>query len=100
MSIASVVTGGFGSFGSIGLVVTFGYGIGTPPIPPPPAPTVTIQRTFPTFNTGVASGPVYDGRLDRDLMLAALQQQDEEFLLLIAMIMNTEHHLSIVEEWQ
>lgn len=32
MSIGTVVTGGFGSFGSIGDVVTFGFGIGSAPV--------------------------------------------------------------------
>jgi hypothetical protein len=32
MAIADIVTGGFGSFGSIGEVVTFGFGIGEAPI--------------------------------------------------------------------
>lgn len=33
MSIASVVTGGFGSFGSVALVVTAGYSIGSILVP-------------------------------------------------------------------
>lgn len=37
MSIATVVTQGYGSFGSVSAVVLFGYSIGEAP-PPPPAP--------------------------------------------------------------
>lgn len=32
MSIAAIVTGGFGSFGSIGEIVTFGYDVGAAPV--------------------------------------------------------------------
>ena len=38
MSISSVVSEGFGSFGTVALVITSGFGTGATPPAPPPAP--------------------------------------------------------------
>ena len=47
MSIATVITEGFGSFGSIPLVVTMGYAIGDSPIPPDPPAVSNASGGFP-----------------------------------------------------
>lgn len=54
MSIATVITGGFGSFGSVNLVITDGYSAGDAPPEPTPDPVIgrrrrtrRYRRTFP-----------------------------------------------------
>lgn len=57
MTIAQVVTRGYGSFGSVNLLPTWGYGVAVAPIIPVPS----VPRSIPRITQPRASG-AYTGR--------------------------------------
>lgn len=86
-SIASVVTMGFGSYGSVALVVTMGFGAAVAPIPPMP-PTPVIVAALPIAPILVATGKSSDGptpNLQRDIARIKLDIEENDIMDLMHM---------------
>jgi hypothetical protein len=80
VSASTVITEGYGSFGSIALVVTQGYGAGVTPSPEPEVEPVV--EAVPDNSGGLAG---YMEEFARERMLERRRREDEELLRIIGM---------------
>lgn len=83
MSIATVVTAGYGSFGSVNLLPTLGYGAGAAIAQPTPstAPAVAPDRGFDQYMEAFARERALEKRRRENEEIMKIAAMEEEFLL-------------------
>ena len=85
MSVATVITDGFGSFGSVALVITMGYAVAEEPAGTPVAQTETVVRSMGPAPLIGGAGKAFDSRIQFAIDLAKIQVDDDEVMELLAL---------------